>query len=71
MSLYSYTTRKDLTQFGSFLMMGVIGLVVASIVNIFLQSTGLQFMLSCVGVLVFTGLTAYDTQSIKETLLRS
>lgn len=66
MSLYGYTTRKDLTQFGSFLMMGVIGLVVASIVNIFLQSTGLQFMLSCVGVLVFTGLTAYDTQSIKE-----
>ena len=66
MSLYGYTTKKDLTNFGSFLLMGLIGLVVASIVNIFLQSTGLQFALSCVGVLIFTGLTAYDTQVIKE-----
>ena len=66
MSLYGYTTKKDLTSMGSFLYMGLIGLVVASIVNLFLQSTALQLMLSYVGVLVFTGLTAYDTQVIKE-----
>ena len=71
MSLYGYTTKKDLTNFGSFLMMGLIGLVIASVVNLFLQSTALQFGLSCIGVLVFTGLTAYDTQMIKELYFES
>lgn len=66
MSLYGYTTRKNLMNFGSFLMMGVIGIFISSIVNLFLQTTGFQFMISIVGVLVFTGLTAYDTQAIKE-----
>ena len=67
MSLYGYTTRKDLTAFGSFLFMGLIGIVIASIVNIFLHSTMMQFIISCIGVLVFTGLTAYDTQTIRRT----
>ncbi len=66
MSLYGYTTKRDLSKFGSFLIMGVIGLVIASLVNIFLQSSALQFALSVIGVLVFTGLTAYDTQKLKE-----
>ncbi len=66
MSLYGYTTRKNLMNFGSFLMMGLIGIVISSLVNLFLQSSGFQFMISIVGVLVFTGLTAYDTQAIKE-----
>jgi uncharacterized protein len=66
MSLYGYTTKRDLSQFGSFLFMGLIGIVLASIVNIFLGSTMLQFAISVIGVLVFTGLTAYDTQRIKE-----
>lgn len=66
MSLYGYTTKRDLSGFGSFLMMGVIGLVIASLVNIFLQSSALQFALSVIGVLVFTGLTAYDTQKLKH-----
>ncbi|MBL0942470.1 MAG: Bax inhibitor-1/YccA family protein [Alphaproteobacteria bacterium] len=66
MSLYGYTTRRDLSEFGSFLFMGLIGLVLASIVNIFLKSTGLEFALSAIGVLIFTGLTAYDTQMIRE-----
>lgn len=66
MSLYGYTTKKDLSKFGSFLIMGVIGLVIASLVNIFLQSSALQFAVSVIGVLVFTGLTAYDTQKLKE-----
>ncbi len=65
MSIFGYTTRTDLTRFGSFLFMGLIGIVLASIVNIFLGSTGLQFAISIIGVLVFTGLTAYDTQRIK------
>ncbi|TDP43455.1 hypothetical protein DES42_11121 [Zavarzinia compransoris] len=65
-SLYGYTTKRDLSQFGSFLMMGLIGVVIASIVNIFLGSTMLQFVVSVVGILVFVGLTAWDTQSIKE-----
>lgn len=67
MSLYGYTTKRDLSQFGSFLIMGIIGLIIASLVNIFLQSSALQFALSVIGVLVFTGLTAYDTQKLKET----
>lgn len=65
MSLYGYTTKKDLTGMGSFLIMGLFGLIIASIVNIFLQSSGLQFALSVIGVLIFVGLTAYDTQKIK------
>ena len=65
MSLYGYTTKSDLSRFGSFLTMGLIGVVIASLVNMFLHSTGLQFLISIVGVLVFVGLTAYDTQRIK------
>jgi FtsH-binding integral membrane protein len=65
-SLWGYTTKRDLSKFGTFLFMGVIGIVLASIVNIFLGSTALQFAISVIGVLVFTGLTAYDTQRIKE-----
>ena len=66
MSLWGYTTRRDLTGMGSFLFMGLIGIVIASLVGIFWHSTALQFAISVVGVLVFTGLTAYDTQKIKE-----
>ena len=65
MSLYGYTTKADLSRFGSFLIMGLIGIVIASIVNIFIGSTALQFAISIIGVLVFVGLTAYDTQRIK------
>lgn len=70
LSLYGYTTKKDLSGMGTFLMMGVIGLVVASIVNIFLQSSAMQFAISAIGVLIFAGLTAYDTQKIKNTYLQ-
>jgi hypothetical protein len=66
MSLYGYTTKKDLTGMGSFLMMGLIGIVIASLVNIFLKSSGLDFVISIIGVIIFTGLTAYDTQRIKS-----
>jgi hypothetical protein len=66
LSLYGYTTKKDLSGWGSFLMMGLIGIIIAMIVNIFLASSALQFAISVIGVLVFAGLTAYDTQSIKE-----
>ena len=66
MSLYGYTTKRDLSKFGSFLMMGLIGVVIASIVNIFLGSSALQFAISVIGVIVFVGLTAWDTQNIKE-----
>jgi FtsH-binding integral membrane protein len=69
MSLYGYTTRRDLTQFGSFLFMGLIGIVLASLINIFLASSALQFAISVIGVLLFTGLTAYDTRRIKEMYL--
>jgi FtsH-binding integral membrane protein len=65
-SLYGYTTKRDLTGFGSFMIMGLIGLVIASLVNLFLQSSAMSFALSVIGVLVFTGLTAWDTQKIKE-----
>jgi FtsH-binding integral membrane protein len=71
MSLYGYTTRRDLSRFGSFLFMGLIGIVLASVVNIFIGSSALQFAISVIGVLVFTGLTAYDTQRIKEVYLAS
>ncbi|MFT6220516.1 MAG: FtsH-binding integral membrane protein, partial [Rickettsiales bacterium] len=66
MSLYGYTTKKDLTGMGSFLMMGLIGIILASVVNMFLKSSGLDFAISIIGVLIFTGLTAYDTQRIKS-----
>ena len=66
MSLYGYTTRRSLASIGSFLFMGLIGLVIASVVNMFIHSTQMQFIISVVGVLVFVGLTAYDTQRIKE-----
>ncbi|HWD58727.1 MAG TPA: Bax inhibitor-1/YccA family protein [Stellaceae bacterium] len=66
MSLYGYTTKRDLSQFGSLLFMGLIGVVIASLVNIFLHSAALQFAISVIGVVVFVGLTAYDTQTIKE-----
>ena len=66
LSLYGYTTRRDLSAFGSFLIMGVIGLLIAMLINIFLQSSALAFAISAIGVLVFAGLTAYDTQRIKE-----
>jgi uncharacterized protein len=69
MSLYGYTTRRDLTQVGSFLCMGLIGIVLAGLVNIFLASSALQFAISVIGVLLFTGLTAYDTRRIKEMYL--
>jgi FtsH-binding integral membrane protein len=65
-SLYGYVTKRDLSQFGSFLMMGLIGVVIASLVNIFFASSALQFAISVIGILVFTGLTAWDTQNIKE-----
>jgi uncharacterized protein len=65
-SLYGYTTRRDLSKFGSFLFMGLIGLIIASLVNLLIGSSALQFAISIVGVLIFTGLTAYDTQNIKE-----
>ena len=67
MSLYGYTTKRDLTGFGNFLFMGLLGLVIAMVVNIFLASSALDFAISVIGVLVFTGLTAYDTQRIKST----
>ncbi len=70
LSLYGYTTKRDLSGFGTFLFMGLIGLIVASIVNIFLASSALQFAISVIGVLVFAGLTAHDTQSIKNTYLQ-
>lgn len=65
MSLYGYTTKRDLTGLGSFMFMGLIGVVIASVVNLFVQSSALMFMISVVGVLVFVGLTAYDTQKLK------
>ncbi len=66
LSLFGYTTKKDLSAWGSFLFMGLIGIVIASLVNMFLASSALQFAISVIGVLVFAGLTAYDTQQIKE-----
>ena len=66
MSLYGYTTKKDLTKLGGFLFMGLIGIIIASLVNLFFQSSAMHFAISVIGVLVFVGLTAYDTQRIKE-----
>jgi len=70
LSLYGYTTKKDLSGMGTFLMMGLIGLIVAMVVNIFLQSEAMTYVISIIGVLIFAGLTAYDTQSIKNTYLQ-
>jgi uncharacterized protein len=67
LSLYGYVTKRDLSGMGTFLMMGLIGLIVAMVVNIFLQSPAVMFAISAIGVLLFAGLTAYDTQSIKNT----
>ncbi|ETX29217.1 Bax inhibitor-1/YccA family protein [Roseivivax isoporae] len=70
LSLWGYTTKKDISGWGSFLIMGVIGLIVASIINIFLGSPAIAFAVSVLGVLIFAGLTAYDTQSIKNEYLQ-
>ncbi|WP_163265169.1 Bax inhibitor-1/YccA family protein [Chelativorans alearense] len=66
LSLWGYTTKRDLSGMGSFLFMGLVGIIIAMIVNIFLASSALQFAISVIGVLIFAGLTAYDTQQIKE-----
>ncbi len=71
LSLYGYTTKRDLTGLGSFLFMGLVGIIIAMVVNIFLQSSLLHFVISGIGVLVFAGLTAYDTQKIKEMYAES
>jgi hypothetical protein len=70
LSLWGYTTKKDISAWGSFLIMGVIGLIVASIVNIFLGSPAIHFAISVLGVLIFAGLTAYDTQKIKTDYIQ-
>ncbi|MCH2065885.1 Bax inhibitor-1/YccA family protein [Shimia sp.] len=70
LSLYGYTTKKNLSGMGTFLMMGLIGLIVASIVNIFLASSAMAFAISAIGVLIFAGLTAYDTQKIKNDYIQ-
>lgn len=70
LSLYGYTTKRDISGWGSFLIMGVIGLIVASVINIWLQSPAIMFAVSAIGVLIFAGLTAYDTQNIKNTYLQ-
>ena len=69
-SIYGYTTKTDLTRMGSFLMMGLFGIIIAGLVNMFLASSALQFAISIIGVIVFTGLTAYDTQRIKATYVQ-
>jgi hypothetical protein len=71
MSLWGYTTKANLANFGSFLLMGVFGLIIASLVNIFMMSSMLQWMVSVAGVLIFTGLTAWDVQRIKQTYAES
>jgi uncharacterized protein len=71
MSIYGYTTKRDLTKLGSFLMMGLFGIIIASIVNMFMQSGMMHYIISILGVLIFVGLTAYDTQKIKNMYLVS
>ncbi len=71
LSLYGYTTKRDLSGMASFLIMGLFGIIIAGLVNMFLKSSGLQFAISVIGVLVFAGLTAYDTQRIKSEYLES
>jgi FtsH-binding integral membrane protein len=66
MSVYGYTTKKDLTSWGSFLFMGLIGIIIASLVNMFLQNEAMHWIITYAGVLIFVGLTAYDTQKIKN-----
>ncbi|RLC31743.1 MAG: BAX inhibitor (BI)-1/YccA family protein [Deltaproteobacteria bacterium] len=68
-SIYGWTTRRDLTSLGGFMMMGLIGIIIASVVNIFIRSSGLYYMISYIGVVVFVGLTAYDTQKLKNMAL--
>jgi len=70
-SLYGYTTRRDLSTVGSFLIMGLMGVLIASLVNIFIESSALQFAVYVIGIMVFVGLTAWDTQSIKEQYAES
>ena len=70
LSLYGYTTKRDISGWGAFLMMGVVGLLVAMIVNLFLQSSAIMFAISALGVLIFAGLTAYDTQKIKTDYIQ-
>lgn len=67
MSLYGYTTKKDLSGVGSFMIMGLIGIIIASVLNIFIKSAGLEFSISILGVIIFTALTAYDVQKLKHT----
>ncbi|MFQ5972754.1 MAG: Bax inhibitor-1/YccA family protein, partial [Alphaproteobacteria bacterium] len=71
MSVYGYSTKRDLSGFGSFLFMGLIGIIIAMVVNFFLASAALDFAISVIGVLIFVGLTAYDTQKIKEMYLEA
>ena len=71
MSLYGYTTKSDLTSWGKILIMGVLGLIIATVVNLFLKSSGLEMIISYAGVLIFVGLTAYDTQKIKQMCLQA
>ena len=71
LSLYGYTTKRSLSAMGSFMMMGLFGIILASLVNIFMQSSALQFAISAIGVVIFAGLTAYDTQRIKELYLEA
>ena len=71
MSIYGYTTKRDLTKLGSFLMMGLFGIIIASVVNIFMKSSMMYFVISILGVLIFVGLTAYDTQKIKNMYMVS
>ena len=71
MRLYGYTTKRDLTKLGSFLMMGLIGIIIASLINIFMKSSMMYFVISILGVLIFVGLTAYDTQKIKNMYVES
>ena len=70
LSLVGYTTKRDMTGFGNFLIMGLFGLIIAMVVNMFLQSTMMQFIINCAGVLIFAGLIAYDTQRLKMTYYR-
>jgi FtsH-binding integral membrane protein len=70
LSLYGYTTNRDLSAFGTFLIMGVVGLIIASLINMWLQSVGLMWAISFLGVLIFAGLTAYDTQRLKASYMQ-
>lgn len=71
LSIYGYTTKRDLSAFGTFLMMGVVGLLLAMVINMFVASSAIAFAISVIGVLIFAGLTAYDTQKIKNTYLQN